>query len=313
MPHNLITADACLRHQMTEDHAEQPDRIRSILAELDRTGTLKQLERLEANACLASETALKRVHSDDHVRNILRGHSGDTLRILDQDTAMNAHSLDAALACAAAVIQGADRVMAGQASHVFCCIRPPAHHAERERAMGFCLFNSVAVAAAHLLEVHGLERVAIVDFDVHHGNGTEQIFRADPRVMVCSSYQSPLYPFVDNASVAGRLINTPLPAGCDGESFRSAINRDWWPALDAFKPQCLLVSAGFDAHRDDPLAGLSLLESDYAWLARRIYQCSQTHCPGRVVSTLEGGYDLNALASSVTAYLQAWLQSDDQY
>lgn len=309
MPHSLITADACLGHQMTPGHPEQPDRVRAILNTLENSGIMPRLERLQADPALATRTVLSRVHSDAHVRSILRGNPSDSLRILDEDTAMNRHSLEAALACVAAVIQGSDRVMSGQASHVFCCVRPPGHHAERERAMGFCLFNSVAAAASHLLEVHGLERVAILDFDVHHGNGSEQIFADEPRVMVCSSYQSPLYPFIDHPSVIGHLINTPLPAGCDSDSFRRAIDRDWWPAVNEFGPQCILVSAGFDAHRDDPLAGLSLIEDDYAWLAHRIYQCSERHCPGRVVSSLEGGYDLEALSASVHAYLEAWLEA----
>jgi acetoin utilization deacetylase AcuC-like enzyme len=195
-------------------------------------------------------------------------------------------------------------VVKGEAEAAFCSVRPPGHHAERARAMGFCLFNNVAVAAAQALDAHGLRRVAVVDFDVHHGNGTEDIFRDDPRVLMVSTFQHPFYPYSGVEGRSERMVNVPLAAGSGGKEFRAAVERLWLPALEAFEPEMLFVSAGFDAHRDDDMAMLNLVEADYAWVTGKIQDVAQRHAAGRIVSVLEGGYDLHALGRSVAAHLK---------
>jgi acetoin utilization deacetylase AcuC-like enzyme len=223
---------------------------------------------------------------------------------LDPDTAMNAGSLAAAQRAAGAAVLATDLVASGRADNAFCNVRPPGHHALPGRAMGFCFFNSVAVAAAHALAVHGLARVAVVDFDVHHGNGTEAMFAHDPRVMMVSSFQHPFYP---HSGVEGRsdtMVNVPLPAGSSGARFREVVEREWLPALARFRPEMLFVSAGFDAHRDDDMASLALVEDDYAWVTRRIMEVAYTHAAGRIVSVLEGGYELDALGRSAVSHVR---------
>ena len=223
---------------------------------------------------------------------------------LDPDTAMNPHTMKAAKRAAGAAVLATDRVIRGQAEAAFCSVRPPGHHAERARAMGFCLFNNVAVAAAHALEGHGLKRVAIVDFDVHHGNGTEDIFRDDPRVLMVSTFQHPFYPYSGIEGRSERMVNIPLAAHSGGREFRDAVERHWLPALDAFRPEMLFVSAGFDAHRDDGMAMLNLVEADYAWVTERIKEAAGRTAGGRIVSVLEGGYELHALGRSVATHLK---------
>ena len=195
-------------------------------------------------------------------------------------------------------------VLKGDVQNAFCTLRPPGHHAERHRAMGFCFFNNIAVAAAQALEEHRLKRVAILDFDVHHGNGTENIFRQDERVMVCSIYQYPLYPYINTPYIPGHLINTPLPDGSGSKEFRQAVNNIWLPELDSFQPEMILISAGFDAHRDDPLAGLNLLDADFAWITDVAMALAQRHAGGRIVSCLEGGYDLGVLSRCVPLHIK---------
>jgi acetoin utilization deacetylase AcuC-like enzyme len=224
---------------------------------------------------------------------------------LDPDTAMNRYSLQSAYRAAGAVILATDLVAGGQVENAFCSIRPPGHHAERNRAMGFCLFNNIAAGVAHAIEAHALERVAVVDFDVHHGNGTENIFRDDPRVMMVSTFQHPLYPYSGVKGRSERMVNIPLVAGSDGQLFREAVNQFWLPALERFQPQMLFISAGFDAHKDDDLASLNLVEADYTWVTQKIREVAQKHAGNRIVSALEGGYDLPALGRSVAAHLQA--------
>ncbi len=224
---------------------------------------------------------------------------------LDPDTSLNPHSLEAALRAAGACVAATDAVLGGRAGRAFCAVRPPGHHATPTRAMGFCVFNNVAVAAAHALEAHGLERVAIVDFDVHHGNGTEDMFRDDPRVLFCSTFQHPYYPYCGADSGNDHVINVPLPAMTASEGFRTAVDRHWMPALEGFEPQLVLVSAGFDAHREDPLAYLQLEDGDYAWVTRRIAAVAERFAGGRIVSTLEGGYGLAPLARSALAHVEA--------
>jgi len=223
---------------------------------------------------------------------------------LDPDTAMSPHSYQAALRAAGAVVLATDLVLGGKAANAFCSVRPPGHHAERQRAMGFCFFNNVAIGVAHALDAHGLERAAVVDFDVHHGNGTEDIFRDDGRVLMVSTFQHPFYPYSGIDGRSERMVNIPLPAFTDGSGFRAAVQSHWLGALEQFRPQVVFVSAGFDAHREDDMAALGLVEADYAWVTQVIKQVAERHAGGRVISALEGGYDLSALGRSVTAHLK---------
>jgi acetoin utilization deacetylase AcuC-like enzyme len=223
---------------------------------------------------------------------------------LDGDTAMNPFSLDAALHAAGAAVRAVDMVMTQQAENAFCNIRPPGHHAGKESAAGFCIFNNVAVAAAHALEEYGLQRVAIADFDVHHGDGSENIFHNDPRVMLCSTFRHPYYPYCGAESSNDHVINVPLKTGTSGENFRAEVTRHWMPALERFQPQMVLISAGFDAHREDDMGGLALREADYIWISEALKMCAATYAKGRIVSILEGGYALHALGRSVTAHIK---------
>ncbi len=292
----------CLRHDMGAHHPECADRLHAIEDQLIASGLIGYLQ--EHQAPLADRDHLARVHSDDYIDQIWASVPQNGLVHLDPDTAMNPHTLDAALRAAGAGVLATDLVVQGEAPNAFCCVRPPGHHAERERAMGFCFFNNVAVAAAHALEHHGLERVAVVDFDVHHGNGTEDIFRNDRRVLMVSTFQHPFYPYSGIEGRSDRMVNIPLPAYSDGARFRAAVESWWLPALDAFAPQMLFISAGFDAHREDDMASLALTEADYAWVTEQIKSVAERHAHGRIVSLLEGGYALSALGRSVVAHLR---------
>ena len=290
-------------HNMGSHHPECPARMAAIEDHLLATGLLPHLVEVEAPP--ATREQLLRVHDPDYVDAIEVSVPERGLIHLDPDTAMNPHSYHAALRAAGAVIKATDMVMGGEVENAFCNVRPPGHHAGRARAMGFCFFNNVAVGAAHALEKHGLERVAIVDFDVHHGNGTEDIFRDDPRVMMVSTFQHPFYPYSGVEGRSERMVNIPLAAYSSGVQFREAVENFWVPALDRFQPQMVFVSAGFDAHRDDDMASLSLVEADYAWVTERLMVFADRFCGGRIVSTLEGGYELDALARSVAAHIRA--------
>jgi len=292
----------CLLHDMGAGHPECPDRLRAIDDQLIASGLMGCLKPVEAP--LVSRAALERVHAASYLDLLERNAPTRGLVHIDADTAMNPHTLSAAARAAGAAVRATDMVMGGEADCAFCAVRPPGHHAGPDYAMGFCLYNNVAIAAAHALERHGLERVAIVDFDVHHGNGTEDIFRADPRVMMVSTFQHPFYPYSGVEGRSDRMVNIPLAAGSDGVPFRHAVETCWLPALESFRPQLLLVSAGFDAHRDDDMAMLKLVDADYVWVTERILSVAQRHCGGRVVSTLEGGYELHALGRCVAAHLK---------
>jgi acetoin utilization deacetylase AcuC-like enzyme len=298
-----ITHPECLLHELDGGHPEQPARLTAIDRELERCGLKAELTAYEPPQ--ATREQLERVHHPSHVAEVFDRAPGQGTIYLDPDTFMNPHSLLAALHAAGALIQAVDLVMSGEVQGAFCAVRPPGHHAERHRAMGFCLFNNVAVGVAHALEVHGLERVAIVDFDVHHGNGTEDIFRDEPRVLLCSSFQHPFYPFSGADTRSDHIANLPLSGGTSGESYRKQVTEDWLPALDAFRPQLVFFSAGFDAHRDDPLGGLAFEASDFEWITREVKAIADRHAEGRIISTLEGGYNLNALARSAAAHVQA--------
>jgi acetoin utilization deacetylase AcuC-like enzyme len=305
----LFTHPACLGHDTGPGHPERPDRLRAVLAAL-AADEFAALDRREAP--LADAAAIARAHPPDHVRAIMGiDPAPGEVAQLDPDTAMRAGSLEAALRATGAGIAAVDAVLGGEVTRAFCAVRPPGHHAERARPMGFCLFNTIAIAARHAQAAWGLKRVAIVDFDVHHGNGTQDIFWADPSVFFASSHQMPLYPGTGAPSEtgAGNIFNLALPEGAGGAAFRRAWEQHLIPALEAFAPELLLVSAGFDAHRRDPLAGLQVDTEDFAWLTEALCRAAQISSAGRVVSVLEGGYDLNALAASAAAHVRALMRS----
>lgn len=300
----IITHPACLEHEMGEGHPERPARLKTVLELLDGP-PFDSLPREEAPR--AEVEQLERVHDPDYVKRIFEMSPAEGLVLLDPDTRMGPPTLEAALRSAGAVVRGTDLAVSGAAKRVFCPVRPPGHHAEPDRAMGFCVFNGIAVAAAHALEHHGLERVAIVDFDVHHGNGTQAAMLSEARCLYVSSHQSPLYPGTGLAEErgAGNIVNAPLPPGAGSTEFRETWYSELLPRLAEFRPQMVLVSAGFDAHVSDPLATMELEAEDYGWLTGELVRLAEEHAAGRVVSVLEGGYDLQALRASVAAHLEA--------
>ena len=301
----FISHPDCALHEMGAGHPECPQRLAAIEDQLLASRMELALRHLEAP--LASRDQLCLAHDPDYVDLIFHSAPREGYVRLDADTLMNPHSLAAARRAAGAVILGVDTVMEGKTCQAFCSVRPPGHHAERRRAMGFCIFNNVAVGAAHAMCQHGLQRVAIVDFDVHHGNGTEDIFADDPRVLFCSSFQHPFYPYSDTEAGPARMVHTPLRAGSGGTAFRQAVEEQWLPRLEAFAPQLIMISAGFDAHAEDEMAGLAFGEADYRWVTRELLELARRHAQGRIVSTLEGGYALAALGRSVVAHLDALL------
>ena len=298
----FITHPSCLQHEMGPDHPECPDRLTAIHDQLIASGLDPHLARREAPP--ATPEQLARVHDRRYVAAIQAAAPSSGLRYLDPDTALNPHSFDAALHAAGAVVHAVDLVCGGLYQTAFCAVRPPGHHAESRRAMGFCVFNNVAVGAAHAIAMHEIERVAIVDFDVHHGNGTEEMFSGDGRVLMVSTFQYPLYPYSGVENPADNMVNIPLAAGAGSHEFREAVRERWLPALEEHAPELILISAGFDAHREDPLAGLAFSEADYGWVTRELMEVARRHASGRIVSSLEGGYALSALGRSVAAHVR---------
>jgi len=301
----LITHPACLHHELPPGHPERPARLQEVLKALD-AGEFRAL--LRKSAPQAAPEALVRPHAREFVDAILAAIPESGFVRLDSDTIASPGSGEAALRAAGAVVLGVDMVIAGEAKNAFCAVRPPGHHATQNRAMGFCLFNNVAVGALHARAVHGIARIAVIDFDVHHGNGTQAIFESDAGLFYGSTHQSPLYPgtgWPDETGVAHNIVNAPLPPGAGGAEFRRAFETLVLPALAKFEPEFLMISAGFDAHRDDPLAQLRLDESDFAWATEKLCASAEQLCGGRVVSTLEGGYDLEATARSASAHVRA--------
>jgi acetoin utilization deacetylase AcuC-like enzyme len=292
----------CMKHDMGAYHPECPARLAAIDDQLIASGIGGYLE--HHTAPLATTAQLARVHPAEYIAAIRAAAPQRGIVHLDPDTAMSPGTLDAALRAAGAAVLATDLVVGGAAENAFCSVRPPGHHATRTRAMGFCIFNNVAVAARHALEHHGLERVAIIDFDVHHGNGTEDIFADDERALMVSTFQHPFYPYSGTDDPAPNMVNVPLPAGAGSQAFRDAVERHWLPALDGFAPQLVLFSAGFDAHVEDDMAMLRLVDQDYAWVTQQVKRVADRHAGGRIVSVLEGGYALSALGRSVVQHLR---------
>lgn len=302
-----ISHPDCARHEMGPHHPECPQRLDAIQDHLVMKGLLDFMVPYEAP--LATHTQLERAHSALYVKEITAKAPAEGLVHIDPDTAMNPYSLRAALRAAGAAVEATDLVISGQVATAFCAVRPPGHHAERSAAMGFCFFNNVAVGIKHALDYHGLERVALIDFDVHHGNGSEDILHDDPRVLMCSIFEKGLYPFSGDEARGANMINIGLPPRSGSELFRAAVTRHWLPALEAFQPQMIFISAGFDGHREDDMGNLGLVETDYEWVTQQLMQVARRHCLGRVVSCLEGGYAMSALGRSAAAHVKALIDA----
>ncbi len=303
----LYSHEACFNHDPGQVHPERPARLKAVLAALDEA-EFEALERREAP--LASREQIARVHSETYYDQVMAAIPEHGQRGLDADTIVSPGSGEAALRAAGAVCAAVDAVMAGEADNAFCAVRPPGHHAEPARAMGFCLFNSVAVGALQAREVHRANRIAVVDFDVHHGNGTQAMFWDDPDLLFASTHQMPLYPGTGSPAETGsanNILNLPLAPMAGTAEFRAAMSQTLLPRLAKFQPDLVLISAGFDAHEDDPLAALRFHEADFGWATTEIVRVADSACGGRVVSTLEGGYDLEALAVSAAAHVRALL------
>ena len=300
----LFTHEACLAHDPGPHRPESPARLEAVLAALAEPAFAK-LVRREAPKASLEQIAL--VHPGDFAQRILAAVPMQGCAAIDADTVLSPGSGEAALRAAGACIAAVDAVMKGEAQNAFCAVRPPGHHAEPRHAMGFCIFNNVAIAAMHARRVHKIERVAVIDFDVHHGNGTQAAFEQDGTLLYASTHQMPLYPGTGAANErgVGNIVNAPLRPMSGSEEFRKAFSTIILPALDAFRPEFVIISAGFDAHRDDPLAQLMLVEADYAWSTERLVEVAKQHAQGRIVSSLEGGYDLDALAESAAAHVAA--------
>lgn len=302
MPLPVFTHPACLAHDTGPGHAERPQRLQAVIEALR-----EQVDDLDwREAPRASRGQLLRVHAGALLDTVLETRPAERIH-LDPDTVLSPDSAEAALRTSGAAVAAVDCVLGGESQVAFCAVRPPGHHATGSHAMGFCLFNGIAVAAAHALEQHGLTRVSIVDFDVHHGNGSQAIFEAEPRVQYLSSHQMPLYPDTGHPDErgVGNLFNIALPPGTGSAGFRDAWQEHLLPAIDSFAPQLILVSAGFDAHWRDPLAQIQLVAEDYAWLTGQLRDLAARHAQGRLVSVLEGGYDLQALAECSVAHVGA--------
>ena len=310
-----FTHKDCKKHEMGFGHPECPERLDAIEDRLLACGVSDALDRRDAPLAAIADIELAhdrmmvaaiRGLSDQLADDIQAG--GPAYSQIDPDTALNMHTWNAALRASGAVLAATDSVIAGEMENAFCAVRPPGHHACHDKAMGFCFFNHIAIAAKYALERHGLKRVAIVDFDVHHGNGTEDILGDDERVLMVSFFQHPFYPYsgtdTDPGDPAGNMVNLPVPAYTKGAQVRELIEAMWIPRLEAFRPEMIFISAGFDAHRDDELGQMGLTEQDYAWITKRIKDVAKRHAKGRIVSSLEGGYNLQALAKSVEAHIR---------
>lgn len=298
-----ITHPDCARHDMGAQHPECPQRLSAIHDELLMRGLLDYM--LPYDAPLATLEQLARAHASLYVQELMALAPQEGILQVDPDTSMCPHTLQAALRAAGAVVEATDLVLGGQVGTAFCAVRPPGHHAERAAAMGFCFFNNVAVGMRHALDVHGLSRVALIDFDVHHGNGSADIFQGDERVLMCSIFEQGLYPFNGDEATGPNMVNVGLPTRSGSEAFREAVAQHWLPALEAFRPELIYISAGFDAHRDDDMGNLGLVDADYEWVTEQLAGVARRHCQGRIVSCLEGGYVLGPLGRAVAAHVKA--------
>lgn len=303
-----ITHPDCTRHEMGPHHPECPERLGAINDMLLTKGLLDYMAPYDAEPATVDQ--LERAHAALYVQELFAASPTEGYHHVDPDTSMNPHTLQAALRAAGAVVQATDLVLGGKAPSAFCNVRPPGHHAERDSAQGFCFFNNVAVGIRHALDVHGLQRVALIDFDVHHANGSEDILIGDERVLMCSIYEKGLFPDAGDAHDGPNMVNVGLPARVGSDAFREAVVEQWLPALDAFAPQLIYISAGFDAHREDDMGNLALVEADYAWVTQQIMRLADRHCRGRVISCLEGGYALSALARSTAAHVRSLIGAD---
>jgi acetoin utilization deacetylase AcuC-like enzyme len=290
-----------MKHEMGHHHPECPERIQAIEDQLIQSRLDSHLKRIDPP--LATEADITRVHSEDHLAFIKSKAPTSGYAMIDGDTIMNTATWNVSLRAAGAAIAAVDAVMKGEVNNAFCAIRPPGHHAEPHRSMGFCVFNTIAIATRYALEQYDLDRVAVIDFDVHHGNGTEAAFIDDPHVLMCSFFQHPFYPY-SGLEGGDNMVNIPLPASTSGKVVREMISKIWIPHLQAFKPQLIMISAGFDAHREDDLGQMGLVEDDYVWITQQLMNVANQTCKGKIVSCLEGGYNLSALGRSVVAHLK---------
>ncbi|HLV77200.1 MAG TPA: histone deacetylase family protein [Marinobacter sp.] len=298
----FFSHDDCMKHNMGPEHPESPERISSILAYIADTGLQQTLDWVRPEEITRDQ--LLTVHPESYLKQLELLQPSRGRVFTDPDTAMMPDTLHAARLAAGASVQAVDMVMSGQSTNAFICARPPGHHAERTRSMGFCFYNNIALAAMRALTFHHLERVAIVDFDVHQGNGTVDIVSGDERILMCSSFQHPFYPNSHVHRQADNIINAPIPAGCGSAEYRQTVEAAWLKKLQDFRPQLVLVSAGFDGHTKDPMGELNLETDDYRWLTELLVSVASDHANDRIISTLEGGYHLTALAESVVAHLQ---------
>ena len=292
----------CHDHDTGEDHPESALRLSAIEDKFIETGLWDFVRSVDAAE--VTEAQLLRVHTAGHIENMHRMMPVQGLTRLDQDTVISPGTMQAAKRAAGAVVTAVDRIMAGEFNNAFCGVRPPGHHAESNRALGFCLFNNIAVGAAHALEEYGLKKIAILDFDVHQGNGTEDIFIGDERVLYCSIFQHPFYPFTPPPENNERVVSIPLDAMAKSEEFRAAVTDHWLPALERFQPEMIFISAGFDAHRDDEMSYVSLTDADFRWVTEQIVQQADKFASGRVISVLEGGYEVTSLARCVETHMR---------
>lgn len=301
----VITSHHCAMHDMGDEHPECPSRLYAINDQLIASGLDYVVSQVQAGK--VDKEHLYRVHEINYVDHLFSKSPEYDRLWMDEDTIMMPQTLDAALFAAGAGVDAVDLVMRGSSQQVFCSVRPPGHHAEKAKAMGFCFFNNIAVAAAYALDHYPVSRVAIVDFDVHHGNGTEDIFSHDPRVLFCSAFQHPFYPYKGSKEAAPNILNVPLKAGTSSEVFNQAIS-PWFVAIDEFEPELILISAGFDAHAEDELGHFRLTENDFAWVTAELKALAVKHCEGRIVSMLEGGYALSALGRCVVSHLNSLIR-----
>ncbi|MGB3383032.1 MAG: histone deacetylase family protein [Marinomonas sp.] len=301
-----MTHNHCDKHDMGEAHPESPQRLGAIRDRLIAGQLLDYLRCVEALP--ATQAQLKAVHDSAYVDSIFAKAPEQGHVEIEPETLLMPHTLEAATHAAGAVIQGVNLVMNGKMDNAFCAVRPPGHHAEIDRAMGFCFFNNVAVGAKHAVQHYGLKRVAIVDFDVHHGNGTEDIFKSDTSVLYASSYQHPFYPYADPGASHDNILHMPLEAGTGSDVFRSVISDTLLPRLESFQPEIIMISAGFDAHKSDPMGQLRLEDSDFQWITEQLIDIADRHCQGRIVSVLEGGYHLDALGRCAFSHIRSLMK-----